>query len=363
MDRLRQANELLSREAEVNSTIAHLSRQLMALKSLDEMALLTLESAKRFTDSHLGYICYVDCKTGTLRSPAVARKDIEFYGGDDLRNAFEELASWAQRHGESLLANGFEDPELLGISFDGYSPLDRILSVPAIANGNVLGQIVLANSARDYTEQDADRLQSLATMYALATQHLQAAINLRRANEYLENIFANSPDAIGIVDKSGKFLKWNRMAAELYGYTMEELRDKKAFDLYADQSEVEKIMAMLRSEGAVRRYETNMKRKDGTVEAFEISIGLLADPVAGSLGSVCIARDLSPLKKVIEELRGTHREMSQLVASIPSFLIELDQDGRITRWNNSAARIFGIAGEKMLGLSIDDCPVNWDRQK
>jgi len=88
-------------------------------------------------------------------------------------------------------------------------------------------------------------------------------LNLRRTNDYLENIFENSPDGIGIVDREGKFLKWNRRAAELYGYTLEELKDKTAFDLYADKDQLEKMMTELRAEGTVKkaRNEHDEKRR------------------------------------------------------------------------------------------------------
>ncbi len=155
----------------------------------------------------------------------------------------------------------------------------------------------------------------------------------------------------------------NRRAAELYGYTLEELKDKTAFDLYADKDQLEKMMTELRAEGTVKKHEMNMMRKDGTVAAFEISIGLLSDPVEGALGSVCVARDLSPLKEVIEELRRTYREMSQLVAAIPSFLIELDPDRFITRWNSSAERTFGISADNAMGIPLEKCGIRWNWRK
>ena len=72
------------------------------------------------------------------------------------------------------------------------------------------------------------------------------AEELKKANAYLENIFENSPDAIGIVDDRGRFIKWNKMAAELYGYTFEQLLGKSSFDLYADRNELEKMLTHLR---------------------------------------------------------------------------------------------------------------------
>src|SRR5208283_690656 len=111
---------------------------------------------------------------------------------------------------------------------------------------------------------------------------------LRQANEYLENIFENSPDGIGIVDRHGKFIRWNKMAAEQYGYKLEELEGKSAFDHYADKDELEKMLAELRREGTVKKYEIRMKKKDGTVCSFELSISLLRDGANEVLGSICV---------------------------------------------------------------------------
>ena len=100
---------------------------------------------------------------------------------------------------------------------------------------------------------------------------------LKKANHYLENVFENSPDAIGIVNKRGRFIKWNKMAATLYGYTSEELLGKSSFDLYADKKELKRMLLHLRREGSVKKWEMQMQRKDGSVVPFEISISLLRD--------------------------------------------------------------------------------------
>src|SRR5208337_2338141 len=101
---------------------------------------------------------------------------------------------------------------------------------------------------------------------------------------------------IAIVDKHGRFIKWNKMAAELYGYTFEEMKGKSAFDLYADKDELEKMLMSLRREGSVKKWEIRMQRKDGRIVPLEISISLLKDSQNGILGSVTVARDLSGIK-------------------------------------------------------------------
>jgi PAS domain S-box-containing protein len=147
------------------------------------------------------------------------------------------------------------------------------------------------------------------------TERKRAEEEVREANAYLENIFDNSPDAIGIVDSRGRFLRWNKMAEELYGYTFEEVKLKSCFDLYADQDERDKMLATLRRKGSVKNLEMRMYKKDGSSAPLEISIGLLQDAKGKTLASVCVARDLSLLRETLNALRVSndrlHREMAE----------------------------------------------------
>ncbi|HYA41772.1 MAG TPA: PAS domain S-box protein [Syntrophobacteraceae bacterium] len=143
------------------------------------------------------------------------------------------------------------------------------------------------------------------------TEQKRAEEDLKRTLAYLENVFENSPDGISIVDKHGKFIKWNRRAADLLQYTFEELEGKSAFALYADNDELDRMLTKLRREGAVRKYPISLRRKDGTASILEISIGLLKDDAEIVLGSVCVARDLSEVTKAMVALEASNKRLEQ----------------------------------------------------
>jgi len=134
---------------------------------------------------------------------------------------------------------------------------------------------------------------------------------LKRIKEYLENVIDNSVDAIGIVDRHGKFILWNRRAAEIYGYQLEELADKSAFELYADPVELDRMLRRLRQDGVVREYEIPMKKKDGAIVPMDISISVLQDDRGRTIGSVCLARDLSERQKAAAALKSAQEELSR----------------------------------------------------
>jgi PAS domain S-box-containing protein len=173
---------------------------------------------------------------------------------------------------------------------DGTSFPTAYSSTPIVENGQVVGVVI---TFRDISVRR------------------RAEEELRRANQYLENVLESSPEGIGIVDESGRFIKWNRMAEELYGYRFEEMRGIKAFDLYADQGELEKMLTQLRREGSVRKWEMMMRRKDSSVVPFEISIGLLRDSENRTIGSVTVARDLSDTKKTIDALKASNDQLNR----------------------------------------------------
>jgi PAS domain S-box-containing protein len=141
-----------------------------------------------------------------------------------------------------------------------------------------------------------------------------AGAELEQTHAYLQNVFENSPDAIGIVDAHGKFVMWNRLSAELYGYSFEELRGKSAFDLYASEPELRSMLDCLRREDSVKKWEIRMKRKDGTIVPCELSIGLLKDRWGRSIGSVCVARDLSDINRVLADLRVSNEQLRREIA-------------------------------------------------
>ena len=128
---------------------------------------------------------------------------------------------------------------------------------------------------------------------------------------YLEYVLDNTADAIGIMDRHGKAVRWNKAAAHLFGYTLGELKTMHVFDLYPDKEALDKMLTVLRQKGVVRRFEINVMRKDGRVMPFEMSIALLKNKNGQVAGSVGVARDLSEIKKVMSELKALNEELQE----------------------------------------------------
>ena len=175
-----------------------------------------------------------------------------------------------------------------------------------------------------------DANTEMKSLYEVA----QDLIELKRAQEalkqerdYFKNVLDNSADAIGIVDARGRFRRWNKRAEELFGYSFEELNGRSALELYADQSELEVMLAELRRKGYVRDYEISIKTKKGRILPFGMSISKLTEQ-GKTIGSVCVARDLTQIKQAEAALRKSKEAAEAANRAKSEFLANMSHEIR-----------------------------------
>ncbi len=188
----KRAEEALAWEADVNASMAELAHALLKVTPLEDIASLVLEDAKRLTDSPFGYVGYIDPQTGYHIAITLTKdiwEDCQVPGKDIVFKEFRGLWGWVLEHRQALLTNNpTDDPRSSGVP-PGHIPIQRFLAVPALINNTLVGQVALANSDRDYSEQDLELAEQLATLYALAIQRIQMEMEMKqRTNELNERV-------------------------------------------------------------------------------------------------------------------------------------------------------------------------------
>jgi diguanylate cyclase (GGDEF)-like protein/PAS domain S-box-containing protein len=161
------------------------------------------------------------------------------------------------------------------------------------------------------------------------TARRQAENEVRQAKEYLENILENSADPIGIVDQRGRIIKWNKAAEQAFGYSFSELEGNSSFELYADRDQLQTMLNQLRRDGSIHGYEIYLKKKDGSIVPFALSINLLYDRHHKAMGSVCVARNLSEIRKALDDLATVNQQLQHEVTERKQAEVELAWDARV----------------------------------
>ena len=380
--KLRRVNDELERhvqqlkwESSVNASMAALSQALITAATLDEISDLTLEHARRLTDSKLGCVGYIDSQTGSLLSTTLSSgiwDACQMADQEDVFREFSQLWSWVLQQRAPLIINQPDtDLHCCGIP-NGQVAIHRFLAVPAIMNNDLVGQIALANADHPYGERDLEVVQRLASLYAVAVQQKRSEEKLRLQSAALEA----AANAIVITDERGEINWVNPAFSRLTGYEIHEVIGDQPSVLksgthppgfYADLWQT--ILA-----GNVWQSELVNRRKDGSLYHEEMTITPVRDPAGKVRHFIAIKQDITERKRAEKALQRYAEEQSMLYTVTSSASAFLDPNELLTKTIDvlakamNADRAWAILGEDIDGhtrrmFSSGSEPfISWERE-
>ncbi|MGZ8795144.1 MAG: PAS domain S-box protein [Gaiellaceae bacterium] len=137
-------------------------------------------------------------------------------------------------------------------------------------------------------------------MTADATPSPELAEARRRLAE-LESLVENTPVAVVVMDSDERVTDWNPAAAELFGYSAEEVLGRPIDDLVlgdAGRDEGREVTRQAMATGRAQRI-TRRTRKDGTAVDVELMLApLMVD--GGHAGFLGIYHDISEVQRARE---------------------------------------------------------------
>ncbi len=138
---------------------------------------------------------------------------------------------------------------------------------------------------------------------------------LQSSNALLRNLILSAVDGVIAADKKGKILIFNDMAAEIFGYGVEEaLEHLNIRDIYPDREELE-IMKKLRSDeyggrGKLRSYQVEVVNKSGERIPINLNAAIVYDG-GREVATIGFFHDLREINRVREELEKTQLQLLQ----------------------------------------------------
>jgi PAS domain S-box-containing protein len=76
-----------------------------------------------------------------------------------------------------------------------------------------------------------------------------------------------------------------------------------------------------------------------------------------------LKRQIKKRKKAKRTVKQVHREIEHLISSLPTILIGLSREDQIIHWNAVAEKVFETPAEDVMGLTLNQCGVEWDWDK
>ncbi|GFO70760.1 hypothetical protein GMLC_43390 [Geomonas limicola] len=242
----------------------------------------------------------------------------------------EEFQVAIERGGIDLILADFALP-----SFDGMSALGMVRAqhpdLPFVFVSGKLGEEAaiesLKSGATDYVLKS--RLSRLVPAVQRALTEAKEHAKQRRTEQALErayaeiekraedyrNLFNSIRDVIVVADQGRRILHVNQPALrDTFGYEVEEVVDRNAGILYADEQEFEslgrEVFDVAGSEGKL--MEVKFKRKSGEVFNGEIYALKRLDRFGVPTGNIGVCRDISERKRAAAALRESEMRHYQL---------------------------------------------------
>ena len=193
------------------------------------------------------------------------------------------------------------------------------------------------------------------------TQRKAAEDALQRSEALFRAIMNNMNDLITVRDLHGTCRYASPSYAHHLGYSSEEMLGTGIREILHpdDLAAVDDIVARLDSEQPAGVHTLRYRHKNGTSLHVEVSLSLLRESGGAPDGLLAVSRVVEDRIQTEKKLQAAYAETELFLQSIPSILIGLDGEGRITRWNPTAAEVFGVSAEQVIGHRIDDCGIQW----
>ena len=242
---------------------------------------------------------------------------------------------------DSVIIFLWVNPE--GISFrtilysinDSHELLERLMYVgPIILAGIIIARVF-------------DRLMTEQQKTAASEENLRTTLN-------------SIGDAVVSTDLEGRVVRMNPVAERLTEWKLSEakgLQLKEIFKIFHAQTEenLEDPVSKVLREGKIISLanHTVLKTKNGKTHHIADSAAPIYSSSGEVSGVVLVFRDVSEEYAMQEQLENLQHYLSNIIDSMPSLLIGLNPEGKITQWNLEAEKLTGRKEHEVLGLKLE----------
>ena len=172
----------------------------------------------------------------------------------------------------------------------------------------------------------------------------------------LNRLIDASVDGIFAFDRYLRFIVWNGAMQRISGMDSAEVLGRSVIEVFPFLRDDSCIPDALTGKGSVsqnHRYGPSQGGPSGS-GAFEAHYSPLLDENNNIAGGIAIVRDISLRKQAEEAVHVAYKQLAFHVESSPLAVIEWDSDFRVSRWSQSAERLFGWNAEEVIGKHVNE---------
>jgi PAS domain S-box-containing protein len=193
--------------------------------------------------------------------------------------------------------------------------------------------------------------EMLSTIQLEVAERKQAEEELRK----YEHIVSSTTDLMSFVDRGYVYQAVNRaylqahdrMYHEIVGHTVAELHGAEVFNSVIID-EIDRCLA-----GESVTYQAWFDYAGLGRRFMDVMYSPYMDASGEITGVVVACRDTTERMRGGEELRRLQNYLANIIDSMPSVLVGVDRDGKVTQWNAAAERLTGIGAKAAKGQPLE----------
>jgi PAS domain S-box-containing protein len=180
---------------------------------------------------------------------------------------------------------------------------------------------------------------------------------LRKEKDKVQRYLDIAGAMIVAVDADQKIALINKKGCEILGCVSSEITGKNWYDQFAPpavreerRATFERVMRGDAEPEEHNEYTVVTTRGDERVIAWHNA--LLKDDDGHIIGILRSGEDITQLKRAVSEMQRMRSYLKNIIDSMPSMLVGVDPEGRITEWNHRAEQFTGVVAGDAIGKSF-----------